>query len=174
MCATCFYWLCQLRRVQRVLDAEAAAVLVHAFVTSRVDYCNIILLAGVPKSITESFSEYWMPLPASWATPVSPVFCKSSCTGWMFLSECNTNSAQLSADACNPELHSTWRNAAYQSLTLPVNSICGLPAATGCSYRVTGVRCSIVGHCVWLARWLGTYLTLFVIRHVHLTVSGVT
>lgn len=52
VCATCFYWLRQLRRVRRPLDAESAATLVHAFVTSRVDYCNAIL-AGAPKSITD-------------------------------------------------------------------------------------------------------------------------
>ena len=34
-----FYWLRQLRRVRRSLDDESAAILVHAFVTSRVDYC---------------------------------------------------------------------------------------------------------------------------------------
>ena len=39
--ASCFYWLRQLRRTRRSLDQEsAAATLVHAFVTSRVDYYN--------------------------------------------------------------------------------------------------------------------------------------
>jgi len=38
--------------VRRSLDAESAATLVHAFVTSRVDYCNTIL-AGASKSITD-------------------------------------------------------------------------------------------------------------------------
>ena len=52
LCATCFYWLRQLRRVRRSLDAESAATLVHAFVTSRVDYCNVIL-AGASKSVTD-------------------------------------------------------------------------------------------------------------------------
>jgi len=52
VCATCFYWLRQLRRVRRSLDAESAATLVHAFVTSRVDYCNAIL-AGASKYITD-------------------------------------------------------------------------------------------------------------------------
>ena len=47
-----FYWLRQLRRVRRSLDDESAAILVHAFVTSRVDYCNL-LLAGAPKSVID-------------------------------------------------------------------------------------------------------------------------
>ena len=52
VCATCFYWFRQLRRVRRSLDAESAATLVHAFVKSRVDYCNAIL-AGVSTYITD-------------------------------------------------------------------------------------------------------------------------
>jgi len=46
------YWLRQLRRVRRSLDDESAAILVHAFVTFRVDNCNL-LLAGAPKSVTD-------------------------------------------------------------------------------------------------------------------------
>jgi len=34
-----------------LLTAESAATLVRAFVTSRVDYCNVVL-AGAPKVIT--------------------------------------------------------------------------------------------------------------------------
>ena len=45
-------WLLQLRRTRRSLDQESAATLVHAFVTSRVDYCNT-LLAGAPKVTTD-------------------------------------------------------------------------------------------------------------------------
>ena len=52
VCAMCFYWLCQLRRVRRSLDVESAATLVRAFVTSRMDYCNAIL-AGASKSIID-------------------------------------------------------------------------------------------------------------------------
>jgi len=47
-----FYWLQQFRRVRRSLEDESAAILVHTFVTSRVDYCNL-LLAGAPKSVTD-------------------------------------------------------------------------------------------------------------------------
>ena len=46
------YWLRQLRRTRRSLDQESAATLVHAFVTSRVDYCNT-LLAGALKVTTD-------------------------------------------------------------------------------------------------------------------------
>ena len=49
--ATSFYWLRQLRRVRRSLDTESAATLIHAFVTFRVDYCNL-LLVGCNKVVT--------------------------------------------------------------------------------------------------------------------------
>jgi len=50
--ATCFHHLRRLRHIRRMLTAESAATLfVHAFVTSRVDYCNVVL-AGAPKVIT--------------------------------------------------------------------------------------------------------------------------
>ena len=42
----------QLQRVRRSLDTESAATLVHAFVTSRIDYCYV-LLAGAPKATTD-------------------------------------------------------------------------------------------------------------------------
>ena len=38
VCSSCFYWLRQIRRIRRSLDTESAKTLVHAFVTSRVDY----------------------------------------------------------------------------------------------------------------------------------------
>jgi len=39
--SSCFYWLRQLRRVRRLLDIESAKTTVHAFITSRVDGCNL-------------------------------------------------------------------------------------------------------------------------------------
>ena len=51
VCAACLYWL-QLRRVRRSLDNESVTVLVHAFVTARMDYCNMVL-AGAPRSVTD-------------------------------------------------------------------------------------------------------------------------
>jgi len=49
---TCFYHFRQLRRIRRSFDADSAATLVHAFVTSRVDYCKAIL-AAAPKTTTD-------------------------------------------------------------------------------------------------------------------------
>ncbi len=40
---SCFYQLRQLRSVRRSLTDDAAKTLVHAFITSRIDYCNAIL-----------------------------------------------------------------------------------------------------------------------------------
>ena len=48
--ATCFYYLRRLRHIRRSLTSESATALLHAFVTSRVDYCNVDF-AGAPKII---------------------------------------------------------------------------------------------------------------------------
>src|SRR6218665_2423806 len=43
----CYYQLRQLRTVARSLTASAATTLVHAFITSRLDYCST-LYTGLP------------------------------------------------------------------------------------------------------------------------------
>ena len=43
----CFYHLRQLRTVRRTLTTDAAKTLVHAFITSRMDYCNSVLAMPV-------------------------------------------------------------------------------------------------------------------------------
>jgi len=40
---TCLFQLCQLRLVRSSLNEESAKTLVHAFVSSRLDYCNSLL-----------------------------------------------------------------------------------------------------------------------------------
>ena len=50
ICKTSFYQLRQLRTVRRSLSSGACTTLVHAFVTSRLDYCNS-LLAGISNSL---------------------------------------------------------------------------------------------------------------------------
>ena len=47
VCASSFYLLHNIRRIRKYLSAEATQTLVHALITSRVDYCNS-LLYGLP------------------------------------------------------------------------------------------------------------------------------
>jgi hypothetical protein len=49
-CTACFYQLRQLRVVRRSLSSDACASLVHAFISSRLDYCNS-LLAGISDTL---------------------------------------------------------------------------------------------------------------------------
>jgi len=55
-CAACFYWLHQLCLIRRSLDEESTSTLVHAFVTSWIDYCNAIY-AGAPKTISDKLQQ---------------------------------------------------------------------------------------------------------------------
>ena len=48
MCSAAFYLLRNIRRIGKYLSMDAAAPLIHFFVSSRIDYCNS-LLYGVPK-----------------------------------------------------------------------------------------------------------------------------
>ena len=48
MCSTAYYHLRNISSIRSVLNKKSAVMLIHAFVTSRIDYCNS-LLAGVSK-----------------------------------------------------------------------------------------------------------------------------
>ena len=50
MVQTCFFYLRQLKHVRRCLNKANTKTLLHAFITSRLDYCNA-LLAGQPSSL---------------------------------------------------------------------------------------------------------------------------
>ena len=52
VCAKCYFQLRQSRQVPRMLDDDSITILVHAFATSRIDYC-ISLLACAPKTLTD-------------------------------------------------------------------------------------------------------------------------
>ena len=49
LCSVAFYHLCNIRRIRKYLSQETAETLVHAFITSRIDYCNS-LLYGLPNN----------------------------------------------------------------------------------------------------------------------------
>ena len=50
--ASCFNRLRQMRQIRRSLDKQSALTLVHALVSTCVDYCNSIL-AAAPKTMTD-------------------------------------------------------------------------------------------------------------------------
>ena len=49
---SCFFQLRQLKQIKRLLSAVNIKALLHAFVTSRLDYCNS-LLAGQPAGLLD-------------------------------------------------------------------------------------------------------------------------
>ena len=48
-CGTAFYWLYNIKRISKFLSRENLISVIHAFVRSRLDYCNSILY-GLPSS----------------------------------------------------------------------------------------------------------------------------
>uniref|UniRef100_A0A3P8PIB2 Pyrin domain-containing protein n=1 Tax=Astatotilapia calliptera TaxID=8154 RepID=A0A3P8PIB2_ASTCA len=53
ICKTAFFHLCNISKVRNILSQSDAEKLVHAFITSRLDYCNL-LLSGCPKNSLKS------------------------------------------------------------------------------------------------------------------------
>ena len=48
LCSASFFQLHNVRRIGKYLTQEAAATLVHSFVTCRIDYCNSLLYGRLP------------------------------------------------------------------------------------------------------------------------------
>ena len=48
ICSAAFYHLHNIKRIRKYPSVDAAATLIHSYVSSRIDYCNS-LLYGVPK-----------------------------------------------------------------------------------------------------------------------------
>ena len=51
ICRSGFYHLCQLRLIRRHLTDATAATLVHAFVLTRIDYCNAVLVGTTKQQL---------------------------------------------------------------------------------------------------------------------------
>ena len=48
--SACFFHICRLKQIRRLLGPEATATLISAFVLSRLDYCNAVLAGQFRKS----------------------------------------------------------------------------------------------------------------------------
>ena len=125
----------QLRRVHRSLDNDSAATLVHAFVTSRVDYCNAMYCQRHPS---------W-PRPVSSSTSAAALTGCSSVSVVQALLNCPPVSAVQSFTLPDGVLHSAFRH--YLSAAPPV---CQLPPAVRIRRSMFGRRAfSVAGLMAW-------------------------
>ena len=90
--STCFF---QLRRVRRSLDIDSASTLVHAYVTSRVNYCNSMLVGALKiwmdKLLTMHFKCCCTSGNKNTKVRPRPDANSRSCIGWMSLTVLHAN-----------------------------------------------------------------------------------
>ena len=120
--------LSMLRVVRGSLTFEASVQLVHAFINSRLDYCNS-LLAGVSDQWSVSFSQFYK-RPHGWfssrrSTTTSPITFETNYTGFRFGSEFRLNFVYSFSAACVVKLLHTSRRC---SLSFQAAMCCGLIA----------------------------------------------
>ena len=105
--------------------------LVHAFVTSRMDYGNI--LVGAPKSVTNKLQRVLNAAARivtgtrKYDRGLSHLYCILSCTGWTSRSGSCISLLWWSTDVSRTRRRSICRTTVCQSLKLPVVSNCDLP-----------------------------------------------
>ena len=71
-CSSAFYYLYNMRRIRKYLSRSVTESLVHAFITSRIDYCNS-LLYGLPNSHIMKLQR--IQNAAAWLVTGTPTFC---------------------------------------------------------------------------------------------------
>ena len=57
MCKSAFYYLRKIRLIRKHLTFDVAQLLVQALVTSKLDYCNL-LLYGLPKNVIKKLQRF--------------------------------------------------------------------------------------------------------------------
>jgi len=86
----------QVKTVRRSLTEDAAKSLVHAFVTSRIDYCNLVIYTVRVQLISSHYRTCWTQR-VDWyctngSTTTSPATSEIDCTGCPFSSAWSTRS----------------------------------------------------------------------------------
>ena len=93
LCRSCFFQLRQLRQVRSSLTTETTQTLVHAFISSRLDYCNS-LLYGINDGLLKKLRLFRTPQLVSRQRPGSSTTLRQSCanfTGFRFASASSTS-----------------------------------------------------------------------------------
>ena len=72
ICKSAFYHLRNISIIRKYLTFDAAQILVHALITSKLDYCNS-LMDGLPKHVTKQLQR--VQNAAARIVSVSPKFC---------------------------------------------------------------------------------------------------
>ena len=52
VCQSCYFHIRNIASIRRYLDQEIAAQIIHAFITSKLDYCNSLLIGLTEKSLS--------------------------------------------------------------------------------------------------------------------------
>jgi len=159
---TCFYWLRQIRRIRRSLDTESTKTLIHAFIASRVDYCNTVL-AGSPRFITDRLQRVLNAAalhessPARGSLTAACLICSTlSYIGWISINVFSISSESQFIGASRIVLPSTWWTAACVRLTFPVVSACGQPIGVRWSCHDIVAASSDADRSPLQLRWSGT------------------
>jgi len=142
---TCFYHLRQLRCIRCSLDADSAATLIHAFMTSRVRYCNAVLTTA-PKTTTDRLQHVLNALHESSATPRSLIrdchdWCTRSYTGWTAGSADPPVSARQGASVPIKLLPSSQSSSYMAAFTLRCTSSTDRTSTLSQHLRSAGICC---------------------------------
>ena len=111
-CKSAFYHLRTISRIRKYLSTQATEILIHAFVTSKLDHCNS-LPYNVPKNVIKSFNRSRMQLP-EWLHGLGSVITSlpsaSIFTGYLFLNELNSRFYYLPSKLCISNLRPTFKS----------------------------------------------------------------
>ena len=102
VCKSAFYHLRTISRIRKYLSTQTTEILIHAFITSKLDHCNWLFYIMSPKSSLKSFNRYRMQLITS--LPSSSIF-----TGYLFLNEWNSRFFYLPSKLCISNLQPTFK-----------------------------------------------------------------
>ena len=126
---SCFFQLRQLRTIRRSLSKEATRLLLHAFVVSRLDYCNA-LFTGLPSKsignlqvIQNSAARLFGGLHIN--TTMSPLQWRMNSTGCVFRSESVLNWVLWCTKLFTEKARRIWGNCAFQWATISICPVTG-------------------------------------------------